>query len=143
VARTVSISTWGSLVVYDPDEGPPDGLRGADEFWNGEERRRPSQLRSAVGLVAYVAVWPLDGPPPGDGPLTERDLDGVALTMPVSNVCFVCQASVAGLYVDGGIPFFQPWDRSHEWLRKCPSCGAFAYDARLTGMLPMPGRGSG
>ena len=139
MARIVAIGMWGSLMVYDLDEEPPDGLLGAGDFWIGDERRRPSQLRAGAGLAGYVAVWPLDGPPPPDGPLTERDLDGVALTMPVSHACAVCRASVAGLYPDGGAGFFRPWSRSHGWLARCPSCGAGVDAARLHGILPMPG----
>ena len=138
MARIVAIGMWGSLVVYDLDEEPPDGLGGAGDFWVGDERRRPSQLRIGARLAGYVAVWPLDGPVPRDGPLTERDLDGVILTLPVSHACAVCQASVAGLYHDGGIPFFQPRARSHDWLSNCPSCGATVDAARLHGMVPMP-----
>lgn len=144
MARIVAIGTWGSLMVYGLDEEPPDGLRGAGDFWIGDERRRPSQLRAGTGLAGYVAVWPLDGPPPRDGPLTGRDLAGVALAVPVSHhVCAVCRASVAGLYIDSGAAFFRPWARGHDWLRNCPSCGAAADAARLHGMLPMPGRGRG
>jgi hypothetical protein len=55
--RTVQIGDWGWLVVYDPDEEPPEGLHGANDFWEGDERRRPSQLRTQLGPHAYVAVW--------------------------------------------------------------------------------------
>jgi hypothetical protein len=142
MARIVAIGTWGSLKICDLDEEPPEGLRGATGSWIGDARRRPSQLQSGAGLAGYVAVWPLDGPPPIDGPLTEQDLDGVALTTPVSHFCFVCMASIPGLYPNGG-PFFQPWTRSHAWLKECPSCGATTDAARLHGMLPMPDRRSG
>jgi hypothetical protein len=139
VARIVVVGSWGSLVVYGTGEEPPDGLRGAGDFWAGDERRRPSQLRAGAVAAGYVAVWPLDGPPPLDGPLKEQDLVGVALAVPASHhVCAACRAGVPGLYADGGTAFFRPWSRKHDWLRNCPSCGASADRARLHGMLPMP-----
>jgi hypothetical protein len=143
MARIVAIGTWGSLKICDLDEEPPEDLRGAAGSWIGDARRRPSQLQFGAGLASYVAVWPPDGPPPMDGPLTEHDLDGVALTMPVSHVCFICKASIPGLYPDSGLPFFRPWARGHARLKECPSCGAAADAARLQGVLPMPNRRRG
>jgi hypothetical protein len=141
VVRTVHIGEWGRLVVYDDGEEPPPGLHGANDFWSGDEWRRPVVLRTGTGDSAYVAVWPTDGPPPSEGRLTERELEGVALAQPVSHhTCARCGAEVPGLYVETGLPFFQPRDRPHNWLRTCPACEADVDEARLHGMLPMPAR---
>jgi hypothetical protein len=138
MARIVMIGTWGSLKICDLDEEPPEGLRGAAGSLDRRCAAASQPVASGAGLAGYVAVWPLDGPPPMDGPLTEQDLDGVALTIPVSHVCFICKASTPGLYPDSGLPFFQPWGRGHAWLQECPSCGASVDAARLHRILPMP-----
>lgn len=139
VARTVKLGEWGALTVYDRDEQPPRGLHGTDDYWLGDARRLPVEVQTKVGVVPYVAVWPNDLPPPGDGPLTEAELDGVALTTPVSHHrCFVCGATVAGLYVDTGADFFGLRSHAYDWLQACPSCDTTASVARLTGILPMP-----
>jgi hypothetical protein len=139
--RTVHIGEWGRLDVYDDNEEPPPGLRGADDFWSGDAHRRPVLLRTGGSKLPFVAVWPSDGPPPPDGPLTERELEGVALFQPVTHHrCAKCGAEVVSLYVESGLPFFRPYDRPHNWLRSCPSCGAQADAARLQGMLSMPVR---
>ena len=140
VARAVKLDQWGSLTVYEHDEEPPDGLHGADDFWLGDERRHPAQLlTTSLCVTAFVAVWPTDQPPPPDGPLTRQDLDGVALTSPVTHHrCFMCSASVVGLFFDGGSDFFRAWEHKHDWLRSCPVCGADVTSSRLSGMLSMP-----
>jgi hypothetical protein len=88
--------------------------------------------------LPYVAVWPSDGPWPSTGPLTERDLEGVALTSPVAHhVCAACGAVVSGLYAEASVPFFPPRDRTHDWIEVCPSCGVGVDTARLHGLLPL------
>jgi hypothetical protein len=129
VVRTVRIGEWGSLVVYDLDEEPPDGLHGFDDFWRGDDHRSAVLLRTGRGPLPYVAVWPSDGPPPSTGPLTERDLEGVALTSPVAHhVCAACGAVVSGLYADAGVAFFPPRDRTHDGTKEGPG----HVDKRLT-----------
>ena len=139
MARRVDIGDWGTLTIYEHGEEPPDGLHGAAGFWEGDDRRRPTELKTVVGVAPYVAVWPADGPPPIGPALTEESLQGVALANPVTHHrCFVCEQEVVGLHVDAGADFFGLRGRRHEWLTHCPSCGADATSARLSGMFPVP-----
>lgn len=138
VVRTAHVGDWGSLDVYEDDDEPPPEVGRFRTSWTGDPHRRAVVLRTATGgRLPLVAVWPSDGPPPVEGPLTAADLEGVVLAQPVSHRCAVCNAEVPGLYVDGGLPFFRPRLRPHDWLAQCPRCGADAAVARLTGMLPI------
>lgn len=130
----MTISDWGTLLIFDARDEVP-GLRGSEPFWVGDEHRRPVLLQTRGESLPHVAVWPANEAPPANGELTESDLRRVVLAQPNASLkCFACGATLSGLYVDTGLPFFRAFE-AHEWVGECPRCGAHADAARLHGVL--------
>jgi hypothetical protein len=100
VPQTIAIKDWGELTVFGLGEREPDELRAVDYLWRSGSRKRACELRTRTRQtsVAYVAVWPSDGPEPPESLGGIADLGGVVLTEPVLALhCFACGAEFAGL----------------------------------------------
>jgi hypothetical protein len=123
VTVMLPVGDWGRLVVFGPEDVAPASLSAVDYFWAAEPRRLAVVLETSRGSgVPYVAIWPVDEPVPD---LADLSLAGVTLAEPnLALTCMACRATFAGLYPDGGIPFFGPNLRRHVLVSGCPSCGA-------------------